>query len=256
MGVTRSICRLPVLLVVLVLLACVAVSAWSFLSRITPLGEALLDRIADGYDEYLPEITIHNGKASIRQQQPFVVRALTSDKGIVVVDTREGKQSEAMNYLKRAPSGAVLTRDNLFLKNPNQIRVVPLAHLPNMVLSSRDLMEMKREYFPLIARLGALLVVIYFLIAKPVQILILALIPYFGARLYSVPMTYGEAFKLATFAMIPPVILSLVANYSGIGLKVSVISYFVLYVLLLLLAVSDVVKTSSLAAHPSSPISP
>jgi hypothetical protein len=189
MGVTRSIRRLPVFLVVLVLLACVAVSAWSFVSRITPPAEALLDQVATAYDEYLPEITIRDGKASIRQKQPFVVRALTSDEGIVVIDTREGKQSEAMKYLKRAPNGAVLTRDSLFLKNPNQIRVVPLGHLPNMELSSRDLMEMKREYFPLIARLGAMLVVIYFLIAKPVQILILALIPYFGARLYSVRMT-------------------------------------------------------------------
>jgi hypothetical protein len=56
--------------------------------------------------------------------------------------------------------------------------------------------------------------------------------------------------------MIPPVILSLLANYSGMSLKISVIGYLVLYVLLLLLAVSDAVKTSSPAVHPDSPISP
>jgi hypothetical protein len=256
MGVTRSICRTPTFVVVLVLLACVGVSAWALISRVTPLAEALLDRIADSYDEYLPEITIRNGKASIRQKQPFFVDSLTSDEGIVVIDTRDGKQSEALRYLKGARNGAVLTRDNLFLKNPNQIRIVPLAHVPNMVLSSRDLLEIKREYFPLILRVGAILVVIYFLIAKPLQILLLALIPYFGARLYSVRLTYGAAFKVGTFAMIPPIILSLFTHYSSISLTISVASYFVLYIILLLLAVSDLVKTSAPAVEPDSPISP
>jgi hypothetical protein len=69
-------------------------------------------------------------------------------------------------------------------------------------------------------------------------------------------MTYGEAFKLATFAMIPPVLLSLVGDYTGMSLKSSVIAYFALYVLLLVLAVTDLVKTPSPRAHPSSPITP
>ncbi|MEJ2719023.1 MAG: DUF1189 family protein [Deltaproteobacteria bacterium] len=221
MGVTRSICRSPAFLVVLVLLACVGVSSWAMVSRLTPLAEAMLDRVAAGYDEYLPEITIRNGKASIREKQPFFVHALTSDQGVVVIDTRAGKQSQALQYLKGARNGAVLTRDRLFLKNPNQIRILPLAHVPNMVLSSRDLMEMKREYFPLILRIGAILVVIYFLIAKLLQVLVLALIPYLGARLSSV-----------------------------------VVSYYVLYLFILLVAVIDLVKTSPRAIQPNSPISP
>ena len=116
--------------------------------------------------------------------------------------------------------------------------------------------KLAKEYFPLVVRVGTVVAVVYFLLAKPLQILILALLPFFGARFYSVPLTYGEAFKIATFSMIPPVVLDLIVDYTAMRLATAFGIYFGLYVLLLVLATRDLAATDRTGADPASAITP
>jgi len=97
MGTARSICKIPAIAVVLILLACAGLSAWGLYSWVWPKVGTVLEYVAGSYDALLPEITIRDGKASIREQQPHFID--TGDKDlVVVVDTRENMQKEAFDW--------------------------------------------------------------------------------------------------------------------------------------------------------------
>lgn len=244
MGIVRSITRTHGILSVFIVSVCVGVAAWGLMSAMVPRVESYLDVVENEYDTYLPEITIKNGHASIRQDQPYHIDAF-SDEGLVfIIDTREGKMKEAINYLNDAKGGAVLTRDSLIMKNQRQIRIIPLDEFPDITLNGAEIRALIHEYFPMVVKWCWVAVVAYFLFMKPIQILLLSMIPFFGARSYSVDLTYGEALKITTFAMIPPVLLDVFLHRAGTGFFSSFVLYFVLYVGLLILCVWELVKRS------------
>jgi len=255
MGTARAICRIPAIAVVLILLACAGLSAWGLFSWFWPKVGTVLEYVAGTYDALLPEITIRDGKASIREQQPHFID--TGDKDlVVVVDTRENNQKEALDYLKDVSTGAVLTRDSVVTKNQRQIRIIPLQGIPDLVVNSRNLRALLDEYLPTVTGIFILAVIIYFLIVKPLQAIIFALLPHVAARSYSTALTYGEAIKLSAVAMVPPVTLDLFLDLSGIGIPMAFIIYFGLYIGLLILAVRDLVHSSPLPTGPSTSINP
>jgi hypothetical protein len=255
MGTARSICKIPAMAVVLILLVCAGLSAWGLYSWVWPKVETVSEYVIGTYDALLPEITIRDGKASIREQQPHFID--TGDKDlVVVVDTRENKQKDALDYLKDVSTGAVLTRDSVVTKNQRQIRIIPLKGIPDLVVNSRNLRALLDEYLPTVTRILILVIILYFLIVKPLQALIFALLPHVAARSYSVSLTYGEAMKLSTVAMVPPVTLDLFLDLSGIGIPMAFIIYFGLYIGLLILAVRDLVHSSPLPTGPSTSINP
>jgi hypothetical protein len=255
MGTARSICKMPAIAVVLVLLVCAGLSAWGLFSWVSPKVETVLEYVVGTYDSVLPEITIRDGMASIREQQPHYID--TGDKDlVVVVDTRENQQKDALDYLKEVSTGAVLTRDSVVTKSQGQIRIIPLKGMPDIVVNSRNLRSLLDEYLPLVKRLFILVVILYFLIVKPLQAIVFALLPHVVARSYSTALTYGEAIKLSAVAMVPPVTLDLFLDLSGIGIPMAFIIYFGLYIGLLILAVRDLVHSAPLPTGPSTSINP
>ena len=255
MGTARSICKLPAIAVVLILLVCAGLSAWGLYSWVWPKVGTVLEYVVGTYDALLPEITIRDGQASIREQQPHFID--TGDKDLVaVVDTRENKQKDALDYLKDVSTGAVLTRDSVVTKSQGQIRIIPLKGIPDLVVNSRNLRAFLDEYLPTVTRIFILVVLLYFLIVKPLQALIFALLPHVVARSYSTALTYGEAIKLSAVAMVPPVTLDLFLDLSGIGIPMAFIVYFGLYIGLLILAVRDLVHSGPLPTGPSISINP
>jgi hypothetical protein len=255
MGTARSICRIPAIAVVLVLLGCAGLSAWGLFSWFWPKVGTVLEHVVGTYDAVLPEITIRDGKASIREQQPHFIDLGEKDL-VVVIDTRENKQKDALDYLKDVSTGAVLARDSVFTKSQGQIRIIPLTGIPDLVVNSRNLKALLDEYLPTVTWVFILVVILYFLIVKPLQALIFALLPQVAARSYSVALTYGEAIKLSAVAMVPPVTLDLFLDLSGIGIPMAFIIYFGLYIALLILAVRDLVHSSPLQTGPSTSINP
>ncbi len=255
MGTARDICRIPVIVVVLVLLACAGLSAWGLYAWFWPKVETVLEHVADKYDALLPEITIRDGKATIREQQPHFIDIGEKDLAFVI-DTRENKQKDALDYLKDVSTGAVLTKDSIITKSQGQIRIIPFKGLPDLVINSHNLKALLAEYLPTVTRLFILVIILYFLVVKPLQAIILALLPYLVARSYSAALTYGEAIKLSALAMAPPVVLDLFLDLSGINIPMPFIIYFALYIALLILAVRDLVHSKPLQAGPSTSINP
>jgi hypothetical protein len=242
MGIAKSILGIRVIFALIIIAAAVGLSTWGLVSTGKRI-ESAVEHLVDKYDAYLPEITIKNGLASIKEKQPYFVD--TGDKSIVVViDTREPKQSDAMDYLKDANAGAVLNKDRITVKSEGKIQVFPIKELPDMTLNAQTLRELAQEYFPLLMRVAAIVVVFYFLFAKLFQILMLALIPYVAARSYNADLSFGGALKLATVAMIPPVALEALLGFTGIRIPGWFFLYFVIYIALLIYLVKDFIRSS------------
>lgn len=251
MGMARSICRMPVILVIAIVALCVGLSTWGLMSAAAKGIRTFVDEVVAKYDVLFPEITVKNGLASIREKQPYHIDLLggkeTSKELVLVVDTREEKENDAMAYLKDVPTGAVLTRKSLVFKNRNQTRVVPLKDMPDMVINSRTIREISSNYVPMLIQWASVTILFYFLLVKPAQILLLAMIPYFAARAYAVDTTYGRSLRIAAVAMPVPVIIDLVFDLLQVHVPSAVVLYYVLYLGGILLITKDLV-----AAPPSS----
>jgi len=240
---------------VLIIGLCAGLSALGVLWWAEPHVKSILNRVVSHYDTYLPEITIHAGFASIKKPQPYYVDFGQGKEMPLIIDTRAGHENDGMNYLRDAKTGFVLTRDSLITKNNGQLRIVPLKDFPNLALNSQSLQAMSDQYFPVVEKAAAGLAVTYFLFSKPFQILILALIPYLWARSRA-GLTYGQAFKITALCMIPPVLLNLFQDISGTHFPGRGWIYFGLYVLLLILASWDLVRSTRSGPQTVASINP
>lgn len=243
MGISRSITGMNAVVVMLIMAAAIGLSTWSLVSTGGRQIESLVERGVDKYDAYLPEITIKQGQASIREKQPYFLD--TGDKDfVIVVDTREGQQNAALDYLKDVSTGFVLTKTSITIKNQRQIRIVPLKEFPDMVLNSRSLRDIVSAYLPTVVRVGAILVTFYFIFAKLFQVFLLALVPYLAARSYNTELAYGQATKISVVAMVPPVMLDVLLGFSDIRIPWWFFLYFAIYIGILVFLTRDLVRSA------------
>jgi hypothetical protein len=243
-GLTLLVIRTPLVAALAVIGVCAVLSTVGATFYWTPKVEALVQHVVTAYDDLMPEITIRDGKASIRKQQPYVVDRLDDQGLTVVIDTRDNKLQEALAYLKETEFGLVLTQKAVLLKSHDGIRMFSLKGLPDMVLNSASIQDLAEQHLPMMFRVAAVLVAVYFLLVKLLQAIFFALVPLFWARHWSVLLTYGESFRIAAFAMVPPVLLDLFQHFTGIEIPASFYVYFGLYVALLVLAGREVVLSS------------
>jgi hypothetical protein len=243
MGISDYIVKLRTLFVIGIVIVVVGLSTWGMVFWGGAQLREFVDLAIDKYDTYFPEITIKNGKASIKEKQPFIVD-LGDNEVSVVIDTRDSGKN-ALDHLKAFPSGAVLTQDSLFVKSRNETRIVSIKDMPDMVINSLSLRDFADEYFPLLMRIVAVALIVYFLIAKLIQALVFAFIPYFAARSRNLPLGFGGAFKLSLVAMIPPFILGMFETLLGFSLPASFLIYFVIYGVTLVFLTIDWMKTSA-----------
>ncbi len=236
MGLTRSICRTRAILVALVVLACIALSTWAVVARYEPRAKATLDHAIGKYDVVMPEVTIKGGKASIKEKQPYYINDDPKKGPVIVIDTREETRNQAQKLLDNVKEGAALTRDLIIIKDSHETRMVPLAHIPDLTLNSQVIKEFSDRYYPSLVLAGTGLVGIWYIFAKLVQILIFALLFYLAAKRIAGPPTYGQSFKVAAFAMIPPVVLHALLARSDASSGVMLGLYFGVYILSLVLA--------------------
>jgi hypothetical protein len=251
MGIAISIIRAPAILVILILIACIGLSAFATTSIIMPTINMVVNYGIGMYDDILPEIKIRNGKASVSKQQPFLVDKIDEKYFTVILDTRDGKQGEALNYLNNVEAGLVLTQDAVVTKNNGQIRVIPLKSMPNIVLNSATLRDIADKYLPYVQPVISISVTIYFVVVKPIQMLILALIPFFWARSAKTPISYGKALKISIFGMVPPVLLEVFCHFTGTRIPAWFYIYFAFYAVLMVLAAVDLVKSLRATTEPS-----
>jgi hypothetical protein len=132
-----------------------------------------------------------------------------------VIDGREIAIEQAMSYLKDVRFGAAVTRDVVVVQYGLQTAIVRLPPLPDLVFNSHTIREFVKEKLPLVTRGTTILVVLYCLSAKALQAVLAGLAICLSGRFCSVSVTYGESMKLASIALIPPVLFDFFCSASG-----------------------------------------
>ncbi len=94
MSKARLICRLPVVIILLVLLGTIAVSSIVAVFVTAPRIETLIVTAVEKYDTYLPEIRIRDGHASIREQQPHFIDLGDKELAAVIDTGKESKKTD------------------------------------------------------------------------------------------------------------------------------------------------------------------
>lgn len=236
-------------------IAAVVLSVWIVVSGSGRRVEALLTETADKYDLYMPEITIKGGQAGVKKKQPYFVD--TGDPtAVIVIDTREDNQNEAMNYLKDAETGAVLTKTTLITKSRSQLRVIYLRDIPDFTVNSANLKDLMTDYYPMMMKIAAVILIVYFFIAKSVQVLLFALIPFFASKKSRLPIRYGEAVKFSTAALICAVILDFLLSFLNVGTALSLFGYFVVYLTVIAIISVELIKQNSNPSDETASVEP
>lgn len=239
MGLARSLLKVHGFLIFLLIVALAALSALALVTSAKPLLNKTLETAITKYGELFPEITIIDGRASIRDKEPHVVDFRPNGDAMVVIDTRKGKQPHIVRKLAEVRSGMGLSRHSLIIKNHRQIRILPLRNVPDMVVNAERLEKLKQRYLGPALWIGGLTLGVYFFFAKLVQALVFALFPHLLSRRFSAPMSYGQAFKLAIVALIPPVVVDCLLMQTGASFATGLFIYVVLYLIFLFLAARD-----------------
>jgi hypothetical protein len=250
-----AVIKTPAIVIVLMIGLCAGLNAYGVISWGMPLVRSFTDKIVTQYDRYVPEVTFQNGQASVKKPQPYYVDFGQGKSTPIVIDTREGFENEALEYLKPARDGFVLTRSTLVVKNKGEIRIVPLKDMPNFVLNSRNIGSLVSQYLPGVIAVVAIVVIVYFLFAKIMQVLLLALIPLVWAQVSSVALSYGQALKIAAFCMVPPVILVALRDLFHVPVG-GMLIYFGLYLVLMVVLSAVVIRSLRSETQTSAAINP
>jgi hypothetical protein len=208
-GLIEALQRIPAVGTLVIVLGCGALSSWGLVTRGLPTLATYMDQLAAMYDTVLPEITFRDGKPSIREKLPYFVHAFGVKNLALVIDNRETRLASLLNDLSNVKYGAVLARETLVVKIGGQTRILPLPQITDMVLNSRIIKQFIRERFSQETKYLAVLIGLYGLAVKLLQIVILGFAFYYASRLCSVSLTYGESFKVASITMILLVLLNL-----------------------------------------------
>jgi hypothetical protein len=244
-------CRAHWIAVVAVLAACVAASTWALTSVIV----TRLDRIADPairkYDVHLPGIAIHNGEVSVDVEQPYFVDTGGEEGEVIVIDTSLEDPRDASKYLEGTENGVVLTRNALVVKTAGEYETHSLKDLPDFVLEPSSTSELKARYFPTVVIALGICIAVYYSFSKGSQVLLFALIPLLAAG--SRGVDYGDGLKVACFAMIPAVAVSICFLFIAPFL-VSVFMYLVVYFVALVAAAVGLARTPEPTSYSSNPI--
>jgi hypothetical protein len=255
MGITRRFVNMSGLATALIMLVLICVSSWNIVNFGGHRLRVFVENAVQRYDGVFPEITIENGIATVKGEQPLYVN--TGDPNLVIViDTSEGKEKEYVNYLGKAQDGAALTRNSVVVKNQGQTKEVPLKDMPNIVISSKSLEKLLKEYGPWAARVLTFAVFFYFLFAKPIQLLLMALFALFLAKILSVTLPYGKAVRIAALGMIPPVLLDLSYGILGQGFNAGFWAYFGMYMVALFILLFDLKQNPEQQPGPNIELPP
>ncbi|MFH0959307.1 MAG: DUF1189 family protein, partial [Pseudomonadota bacterium] len=131
---------------ILILLFCSVSTAAVFLLTTGLEIFDLLEKAAVKFDLYSPEITILDGKASIKEKQPYIIEIPDDSNMLIVIDTRKTPEPKPFSHLKDKSVGIVLSRESLIIKNNDQLTSMELANFPDLVLNSKSLIENLRDY--------------------------------------------------------------------------------------------------------------
>ena len=173
-----------------------------------------IDNKAPAFVEQVPEITIIDGEASIKEPQPYYITAPEGNDVLAIIDTT-GK----IGSLEDANTMCLLTKSNFIWREGEfETRAFDLSEVEHFVLDSERItgwLETIKKFFVIAISPFALLGSYVYRI---VQALIYAAIGLLFASLCKITLSYSALLRLAITAVTPCIIVSTVLGLGGIYL--------------------------------------
>lgn len=250
MSITKALEALSSKHVIIIVALSALLSSWSMILSLTPRVELFLEKIESSYDSTIPEISIKNGKASIKERQPHYVTSSFDKDVTLVIDTRDKKQREAYELIRETPYGIAITRDFMVFKNHDQLSEISFRDLPDMVINSTTLLVALREYSPKIWLIAWTVFICYFLVAKTAQICLFSLVPMIITKRLSCPIPYAVAARFTAVSMIIPVIIDFFLTWLSLLGSVEPFIYFGVFAVVLFRITRDHIRSCSEELSP------
>jgi hypothetical protein len=177
--------------------------------------------------EQVPEITITDGQASIKEPQPYFIREPKSNQIIAVIDTTGSIKSPA-----DANAFCLLTKTSIIMKKSKfETQTYDLSLVEDRTVTGDDIMKLLHiiKKFLFIASYPFALISSY--VFRIIQALIFAAIGLLFASSCKVSLSYGALLRLAVVAMTPCMIIKTVLGLAGVQLPCTILLLYFLITL-------------------------
>lgn len=218
---------------------------------LTPAGILFVKKAPELVKNYFPqELAIHfeKGEASTDVPMPYFVPAQkvmqpTAEKqNLLAIDTTKEFDKKTFEEYK---TYALLTKTDFVTSNDKgQITIQPLRGVPTFTVSQELLfswVERIRQSIGLIVVLCVLVAFIIFSLGYLfylVLLLVFALVPFLIAWIKKTPLSYGSAYKMSLYAIVPALVVKTALNLVGLLFLPSYLT-FLLFVLIIALNMRD-----------------
>ncbi len=157
--------------------------------------------------EQIPTITISNVKASIDEEQPYIILNPKDNTDLIIIET-----TDSITSLSDSTVMGLLTETEFIVQGaPDRPAKINLSDFDDLVITQEKLnywMEYSKWY-----ALGAFPFALLFWFAyRIIQALIYALIGMIFAQILNVRMEYQTLLRLAVIAVTPAVIINMIIN--------------------------------------------
>jgi len=193
-------------------------------------------------------INIEKGEASVNVSEPYVVPAKGGTKDVLreqglenmlVVDTKNDFDKKKFEEHK---TFALLTRTEIVTQSDRgQITIQDLRALPTSTISQEWLLSWVEKvrnslwYIVVFGLIGTFIVVLLGYLKYLVVLLLFALIPLFISYLKKTLLSYGGAYRMSLYAIIPALALKTLLNIVGVFF---IPPYFTLLVFMLIISIN------------------
>ncbi len=181
--------------------------------------------------KYYPEglvVTVIKGEASSNVTEPYIIPAEgvakealqgSTIENLFVIDTQNEFNKKTFESYK---TFALLTKGEIVTQyDIGRISIQDLSGVTNFVISEDVLLAWVEKvrtslsvFVPASIALTFIVIMTGFVLYL-VPLLLFALIPFFLAWVKKIPLTYGGAYKISMYAVIPGLILKTILNASG-----------------------------------------
>jgi len=173
-----------------------------------------IDNEAPAFVEQVPEITIIDGEASIKEPQPYYITAPESNDVLAIIDT-----TGTIGSLGDANTMCLLTQTSfIYRQGEFETRTYDLSEVEHFVLDSERITEWLQTFKKYVAIVLSPFALLGSYVYRIVQALIYAAIGLLFASLCKITLSYGALLRLAITAVTPCIIVSTVLGLVGIYL--------------------------------------
>lgn len=180
-----------------------------------------VDIMAPPVIKQIPEITIIDGEASIKEPQPYYIRVPETADVLAIIDT-----TGTINSLYNTDAVVLLTKTTLIVRNEIETRTFRLSEVGNYTLNQPIIWSWLDTGIKFFAPVFYPLAVLGSFFFRIIQALIYAAIGLLFASRIKAKLSYSALLRLAIVAVTPCIIVKTVLNVAGVHLPVAGLWYF------------------------------